>query len=659
MAATVTYQVQVDSALDGTWATDITGRISRLGGGFSIRRGINDEGVYQISGLDVAIENLDGEWSPRNTAAALAGLLTPGLPIRIRAVHSAVTYTLWTGYMQDWSNEHSPGGVGVLRASCRDIMDYLNRYGAVNVVSSTARDSDGAIEAILTAVGISASLYSLDDGVAAFPFHFVASGNAVPAIMDCVYSELGGVLWVSKAGVIRFEARSSRLGVTADRTWGDGTNIMPRTVRLDARSGDLLSKVEVQATIFQADQLQQEVFSFQRGSHNNPADSLFLAAGIPYEADFHYTSAVLVLADPVASEDYLANASQDGSGADRTSSLTPTVTDKGGRATVRLVPALDLYVTAFRLLATVETFLNDRPIFVAAKSIAGQPSDQTASIQIPWADDSQATRDYAVSMLRIHRYPLERLHLSFDLERHNDIAAALLDAELGELVQYTDTGLGDSSAYINDLWYIESISYRIGAGEVTGADITLLPAYAYRDLDKIVYDLFTRANAVGDLGTALSGDAWADDTTFDIASNAARPNTATGALTPNLALGAANCVVEISLSNMSADTDESVGMVYRYADANNYWAAFVSDFTNLVYLRKVVAGVTTDVTVAWTPTDTAELRVIVQGNRHRVWVDRKLVHDTTDAALNTNTRVGLYSNATTVVTFDDFYASGL
>lgn len=662
-ASAITWLVEADTDGDGVYETNITGRISPVAGGFSIKRGLNDEGVYQVTELSLGIENADGEWTPENGGSGISGLMKPGIPVRVKATHNAVTNTLWTGYMLSFVNWWEAGPLAGVNVSCRDIADYLRRYGSVNVLSSTTRDTDGGITAILDAVGIAAGLRSLDDGLHAMPFHFVASQGAITAIMDCVYSEMGGLFWINKSGQLRFESRASRLGLTVDRTWGDGTNIFPERVQYESRVDDLISTMEVQATIFQSDQLEQEVLRFNRGSHNNPADSFALTAGQIFEADYHYAAPVLTLTTPVASQDYLANSAIDGSGTDKTSALTVTVTDKGGRATIRLVntDAATIYVTAFRLRATVETFLNDRPIFVAAKSIPGQPSDQSATIQIPWADETgQVAQNYCVASLRTHRYPIPRLTLSFGLQRHDDIAASLLAAEIGDLVLYKDTGLGATkSAMVNDWWYIESLRYQVAAGEVTTCEVAMIPTYAYRDLDNIAYDLFTRANAVGDLGTALSGDVWADDAGFDIATNKARPNVATLQI-PNLALGAANCVCEVSLSNMSADTDEEVGLIYRHADASNYWRVYVDDGTDEVILEKVVAGVVTELSSpAWTPTDTAELRVIAQGNRHRVWLDRKLVIDVTDAALNTNTRAGLFSRSTTVVDFDDYYGQGL
>ncbi len=102
------------------------------------------------------------------------------------------------------------------------------------------------------------------------------------------------------------------------------------------------------------------------------------------------------------------------------------------------------------------------------------------------------------------------------------------------------------------------------------------------------------------------------------------------------------------------------GVVYRYQNASNYWRAYLDGPRALVVLEKVVAGVVTEVaTAAWTRTTTAEMRVIAQGNRHRVWVDFVKLIDATDAALNDQTRVGMYQVNNTAGRYDDHFGQGL
>ena len=119
-------------------------------------------------------------------------------------------------------------------------------------------------------------------------------------------------------------------------------------------------------------------------------------------------------------------------------------------------------------------------------------------------------------------------------------------------------------------------------------------------------------------------------------------------------------VVEVQLSNLAADADAECGVTYRHTDANNYWRAYVDKGSSEVILEKVIGGAVTEVaSPAWTATDAAEMRVITQATRHRVWVDRRVVIDTTDEDQANASNAGLMSRNTTVVLFENFYAQRL
>jgi hypothetical protein len=285
-------------------------------------------------------------------------------------------------------------------------------------------------------------------------------------------------------------------------------------------------------------------------------------------------------------------------------------------------------------------------------------------VAIPFADDSNVTRDYSVHLLRTYRYEYPRLTLVFDAGRNDDTMVAMLSVELGDLIKYKDTAVTTlGTSYSNDWWYVESLQHTIptdAAKQTFQTTVTLIPSYLFRNLDKIVFDNFTRANVSGDLGTSTQGAVWANDGNMDIATNAARANSDTLQV-PDLTVGAgvADMVVEVSLAAIG--TGDEVGVTFRKTDASNYYNAYVDKGSNEVIVEKNVAGVVTELaSPAFTVGTAHEIRVIIQSTRIRVWVDRYLYVDTTDSALTTGTKAGLWfrnSNGTT--TADDFFAEGL
>jgi hypothetical protein len=117
-------------------------------------------------------------------------------------------------------------------------------------------------------------------------------------------------------------------------------------------------------------------------------------------------------------------------------------------------------------------------------------------------------------------------------------------------------------------------------------------------------------------------------------------------------------VVETRISSLTGSAE--AGVVARLQDTSNFIAAYVDRGDSLVHLALFAAGVETTVaTAAWAPSATAEVRMICQGERVRVWVDRVLRIDATVSQLITLDRAGLFARGSTATRFDDFYAQAL
>ncbi len=103
------------------------------------------------------------------------------------------------------------------------------------------------------------------------------------------------------------------------------------------------------------------------------------------------------------------------------------------------------------------------------------------------------------------------------------------------------------------------------------------------------------------------------------------------------------------------------GLLLRYADGNNF-VSCRHNGTNVTLIKKVATVNTTLVNAAATYVAGAELRVIMDGKKFRVYYNNALVgteQTISDAALQTSGEHGLYTTSTSN-TFDDFvvYARG-
>lgn len=663
-ASTIAYTVEVDWDRSGTYETDITGEIERPGAGISIDRGFNDEGLYKISSVRIAVSNRSGTYSPGNTVSARYGQLNPGVPIRVVATHATVDYTRWTGYIQKFELSGGANAASICTFHCQDLAGYLAQYSPVNV-DLDERTTDEAYTAIATAVGLGGSDYNFPTGKQTLPFHWVRNGDAFSAMADVLQSEMGGVWFVDALGVIQGLGRDNRLGVTADDTWGDdssGAAIYPSSVRLSINDSDLISQAQVQPNIFTYDDPDQVIFVLSRNATNPTPDSIFLAAGERYEASIDYAMPVQTLSAQVAGTDYKANTAINGTGTDRTSSLTVTVTDEGAGFNMVLVAALDLYVTKFQLQGLALNAVPDRPTFLFGLPIAGDKTERGVQISIPFADDGHAARDFAVQLASTYHYAYPQLELTFDDGRNDATAVAMLSVELNDLVAYQDTALAAKGVYVDELWYVDGIRVELppdtkGYGKTT---VSLMPSYLYRNLDAIAWDTFERADASGGLGTSTSGDVWTNSTSWDIVSTKARPNSTSFVRAFVAVGGSGNMVVRCALSNLDSDANVQAGVQFRHVDGSNYWLAYVDADNEIVVLAKVVATTFSVVdSHAWTAAATAEIEVRAIGNRIRVYLDGVVRIDEVDSALNTATNAGLFSNNSATHLYDDFIAEAL
>lgn len=295
--------------------------------------------------------------------------------------------------------------------------------------------------------------------------------------------------------------------------------------------------------------------------------------------------------------------------------------------------------------------------------ISGLKGGRELNLQIPWVADDNTVRDFGYSLLRIGRYPSGRLRQRYQLGDDNTRQFAL-GAKPGKLIQYVSpTAHGVEGEQANDYYRVESrlLTFSL-PGKLHEVELTLVPAYQFRNLAAIAWDDFNRPDTASTLGNTPTGKTWTGDTQMKISSNQAVPTTNLPNFpTFDLGAGKTDIVAECSFSGLT--TTAYAGIVYRYSNTSNFWRAEYLGNTTTFFIRlvKVVAGVTTVVgsnySLSAAPTS-GELRVIVQGNRHRVWWNRTLTHDQTDSSINTNTQVGIRLRETANAA-DNFYVQAL
>lgn len=155
------------------------------------------------------VRNDSGDYSPENSSSPLAGLLGPGRPLRIQATHSAVTYSVYHGYLDDYD----------VRAAVDDqfvtftALDGLARLKGVEVSTALypSLQTGAAIDHILDAVGWTAGR-DIDTGATTMRWWWEETADAFQAVERILHSEGPTALaYIGPDGEFVFRDRHHRL----------------------------------------------------------------------------------------------------------------------------------------------------------------------------------------------------------------------------------------------------------------------------------------------------------------------------------------------------------------------------------------------------------------------------------------------------------------
>lgn len=217
---TVTVEVGFDAAgpLDTTFTwTDISAYVR----GFDTSRGrstvVDEDSAGSAS---VILDNADRRFDPGFATGAYNPNVLPGKPMRIQAVHNAVTYDLFRGITRAWTMQW-PGQVDDVVTL--EAVEALELFNLLKVGNTEVQEASGTrIGNILDEVGwpTGASWRDIDAGV----YNLIAitwdCQTALQALRTSTDSE-GGRLFMTGAGVVRFNDSAYRAGAVVQETFDD------------------------------------------------------------------------------------------------------------------------------------------------------------------------------------------------------------------------------------------------------------------------------------------------------------------------------------------------------------------------------------------------------------------------------------------------------
>jgi len=123
---TLSVQVAFDDdplATSWTW-TDITAYVKSIQVKIGRDREVDD---FEPGRATIELDNTDRRFDPEHATGPYYGKLLPSKRVRIRATHSAVTYTLFHGFVDDWPQDYGGSWTSDVVVPCTDAFGQLAR----------------------------------------------------------------------------------------------------------------------------------------------------------------------------------------------------------------------------------------------------------------------------------------------------------------------------------------------------------------------------------------------------------------------------------------------------------------------------------------------------------------------------------------------------
>lgn len=192
-----------------------------------ITRGRNSELDRMEAGTAVVVlNNESGDYWPKNAAGAYYPDVLPLKRINIRATYNAVTYDLFTGYIESYTPQFKAPFHTYMVLRCVDLIKSLSRLLLNDAVGYAEELSGTRVDNVLTDLGWLGGT-DLDAGIGTMQASGVLENvNALDHLFAVQDSE-AGIIYIAGDGDVQFEDRHHRgLGVhvVSQATFGSGGN---------------------------------------------------------------------------------------------------------------------------------------------------------------------------------------------------------------------------------------------------------------------------------------------------------------------------------------------------------------------------------------------------------------------------------------------------
>jgi hypothetical protein len=492
--ASATYNLLVDWNNDGDYDDthdDITSDV------ISMRWKRGRDYASQLTGnssagkLEAVLINTDGKYSPSNSSSALSGNILPARKIKLEAGTGSFPYTfpftfnqtMFTGFLDRIVPSPSTSQLKTCTLTAVGALGYLNDF-APSLTTQTDIRSDQAIGAILDDVGWSTDDRDFATGQTTLK-RFWVDGKKTIESMRIVEEAEDGFIKETKDGKIGFESRLTRLQapyITSQATFSDasGASLGYITITQKDPLDTIANHLEATSRSYAEASVAVLWTHPETGADSptlTPSQSKTFEAMYPNSSAANNAAEVGTWTTPASTTDYIANTASDGSGTNRTSSITVTQTKTAERMIMTFTNghATDtVYLTKIQARGTAITASNDvtvRSIDTDSQSIYGERKYKARTQFLPSSSEAQDWCDYQLS---VYSSPIEVLSMTYIANISDAMLTEALSRDISDRVTIVATN--DANLGINADFFIESESHRVTADGTHTVTWALSPA---------------------------------------------------------------------------------------------------------------------------------------------------------------------------------------
>jgi hypothetical protein len=212
-----------------TWAADLTTYVRA----WSTNRGSQRELQRVEAGTaSITLDNRDGRFTPMSSTSTYYPDLLPMRRVRIQAIWNAVTYPIFSGFVELWPVSFPE--VGKDQIVTLSLVDGFKVLSLSAVSGSFSQQLSGArVNAILDDIGWPAADRDIDTGLSTIPAATLTNESALTHLQAVEHAETGR-LFMTRDGKVTFVQRGTSAAPDfTGRTWADdGTGMSYRDLTL-------------------------------------------------------------------------------------------------------------------------------------------------------------------------------------------------------------------------------------------------------------------------------------------------------------------------------------------------------------------------------------------------------------------------------------------